>query len=82
MAYDLLVGALQYKWLNFWKFMGIGELFMRVSFVVDAVLALRALTCPLTCLFKFRMQKLPFGIQNIHCILYRTNTFYCSVPAL
>jgi len=54
MTYNLLVGALQYKGLHFWKFMGIGKFFMHISFIVDAVIALRALTCPVTCLFKIR----------------------------
>jgi len=52
MAYDLLVGTLQSKRLHFWKFMGIGEFFILVSFIVDAVIERRALTCPVTCLFK------------------------------
>jgi hypothetical protein len=82
LAYDLLVGTLHSKMLHFWKLMGIGEFFMRISFIVVAVIALRALTCPVTHYLKFRMQKLPFGTQNICCILYRTNTLYYSVPAL
>ena len=64
MAYDLLVGTLQSKRLHFWKFMGIGEFLIHISFIADAVVERRALTCPVTYL-KFGMQELPFGIQNI-----------------
>ena len=55
MAYDLLVGTLSSKILNFWNFMGIGEFFMHISFIVVAVMALRALTCLVTCLFKIQI---------------------------
>jgi hypothetical protein len=54
MAYDLLVGTLQSKGLLFWKFMGIQEFFTHISFIVGAVMAPRALTCPVTCYFKVR----------------------------
>jgi hypothetical protein len=53
LAYDLLVGTLRSKTLHFWKFMVVG-FFMHISFIVDAFIALRALTCPLTCLFKIQ----------------------------
>jgi hypothetical protein len=54
LAYDLLVGTLRSKMLHFWKLIGIGEFFMHISFIVVAVIALRALTCPVTHLFKIQ----------------------------
>jgi hypothetical protein len=68
MAYDLLVGTLHSKMVHFWKLMGIGEFFMHISFIVDAVIALRALTCPVTCLFK--IQNAETAIWYPKCMLY------------
>jgi hypothetical protein len=48
----LLVGTLHSKTLHLWKFMGVEEFFMHISFIVDAVIALRALTCAVISLFK------------------------------
>jgi hypothetical protein len=43
MTNNLLVCALYSEMLNFWKLMGLEEFFVRVSFIVVAVVAFRVL---------------------------------------
>ena len=56
---------------------------LHISFIVDALTALRALTCPVTHLFKILNAETAIWYPKyICCVLYRTNTLYYSVPAL
>ena len=52
MTYIVLVGTPYSKTLIFWKFVVIEEFFIRISFLFDAVIAFRVLTCPVMSLFK------------------------------
>lgn len=73
MAYDLLVGTLRFETLHFWKFMGIGKCIVHISFIVDSVIALTALTCPVMSLFNIQIAET--------AIWYLKYTYY-SVPVL
>lgn len=52
---------------------------MHISFVVDTVVALRALTCPLTCLFKIQNAETPiwYPKYTLYFVLDQHIVLFC-----